>query len=91
MFKPKFGSNVRYNYALNFTNFYHQICALRFIVCRRQNLDSMFGRLTLNNEVEFSVSTNILALTGSQGIWQSSLVLELPDGKRSCATLIVSI
>ncbi|XP_065226507.1 uncharacterized protein Rsod [Planococcus citri] len=56
----------------------------------RQNLDSMFGRLGINRDVEFSVSTNILVLTGSQGIWQSSLVLELPDGKRSCATLVVS-
>lgn len=56
----------------------------------RQDLDSMFGRLTLNKEVEFSASTNILVLTGAQGIWQSSVVLDLPDGRRSCATLIVS-
>lgn len=57
----------------------------------RHNLDSMFGQLTLNKPVEFSASTDILSLTGLQGIWQSSIVLELPDGSRACSTLLVSL
>lgn len=50
----------------------------------------MFGRLTLNKDIEHSVSTNVISLTGSQGIWQSSIVLETSDGARACATFIVS-
>lgn len=54
------------------------------------DLDSMFGRLKLNENVQLSASDNILSLTGSQGIWQSSIVLELPDGRRACSTLKVN-
>lgn len=49
----------------------------------------MFGLLPLNNKTEFSASINILPLTGIQGIWYNSMVIELPDGKVACSTLTV--
>lgn len=56
---------------------------------RRYDMDIMVGRLKLNENIEFSVANDILSFTGPQGIWQSSVVLELPDGKSACSTLTV--